>query len=359
MDFLMFFKGFWANLSVDADFGAACAEVAGIGSAIFLPQVESHSLENLEAMANACHSNGMEFHAWTINNMVSKAYSPEFLEEHRDWLAVNRNGQTGLEFPLWGRQIWWCPSSEGYLDYYLRRWESLVDVGADGLHLDFIRYPDIWDYKDGLAIERREIPEYSFCYCPRCRRRFKAEVGVDPMDVSLNPENELYLKWRQWRMDVITQTVKTIREETDIRLKLSAAVFPTPDIARTVVLQDWVSFADQLDFICTMIYTPKQWGRPVSWIKDATEEGLAEMKGLPADLSSVASAKEEASAKADKCAYYAGFGYPIRQQSPDDLRTGVISAAEGGADGVVIFSYPGPTPEQMEAIRQASLSLEG
>ena len=330
----MFFKGFWANLPVDADFHAACAEVAEVGSEIFLPQIEVYSLENIEAMAKACHSNGMELHAWTINNMVSKAYSPEFLEQHRDWLAVNRNGQTGLEFPLWGRQVWWCPSSEGYLDHYLTRWEMLADLEVDGLHLDFIRYPDIWDYEDGLAIERPEIPEYSFCYCPRCRTKFKNEAGVDPMDVPLDPGNELYQRWCRWRMDVITATVKTIREETDIRLKLSAAVFPTPDIARTVVLQDWPSFADQLDFICTMIYTPKQWGRPITWIKDATEEGLAEMKG--------------------KCAYYAGFGYPIRQQTPDDLQTGILSAAEGGADGVVIFSYPGPTPEQMEAIRKTS-----
>ena len=339
----MFFKGFWASLPVDADFHAACAEVASVGSDIFLPQIESYSLENIEAMAEACHSNGMEFHAWTINNMVSKAYPPEFLKEHRDWLAVNRNLQTGLEFPLWGRQIWWCPSSEGYLDHYLRRWESLVDLGADGLHLDFIRYPDIWDYEDGRAIERPEIPDYSFCYCPRCRRRFKEEVGVDPMDVPLDPANELYLKWRQWRMDVITASVKTIREETDIRLKLSAAVFPTPDISRTVVLQDWPSFADQLDFICAMIYTPKQWGRPVTWIKDATQEGLG----------------RERPPWRSVCKYYAGFGYPIRRQTPDDLRTGILSAAEGGADGVVIFSYPGPTPEQMEAIRVAGNKIMG
>jgi len=335
----VFFKGFWASLPVDADFDAACAEVASVGSEIFLPQIESYDAEHIEAMANACHSNGMEFHAWTINNMVSTAYSPEFLEAHRDWLAVNRNGQTGLEFPLWGRQIWWCPSSEGYQDHYLTRWETLADLGADGLHLDFIRYPDIWDYEDGLAIERPEIPEYSFCYCPRCRSRFKEEADVAPMDIPLDPSNELYQKWTRWRMDIITASVKSIREWTDIRLKLSAAVFPTPDIARTVVLQDWPSFADQLDFICTMIYTPKQWGRPITWIKDATEEGLAEIRPV----------------KAPKCRYYAGFGYPIRQQTPEDLRTGILSAAQGRADGVVIFNYHAEmTSDQLEAIRKAS-----
>jgi len=353
----MFFKGFWANLPIDADFHATCAEVAEVGSEIFLPQIEVYSIEHIEAMAKACHSNGMELHTWTINNMVSKAYPREFLEKHRDWLAVNRNGQTGLEFPLWGRQVWWCPSSEGYLDHYLTRWETLADLEVDGLHLDFIRYPDIWDYEDGLAIERPEIPEYSFCYCPRCRTKFKNEAGVDPMDVPLDPGNELYQRWCRWRMEVITATVKTIRDKIDIHLKLSAAVFPTPDIARTVVLQDWPSFADQLDFICTMIYTPKQWGRPITWIKTATEEGLAEMKGLHADLSSVALAEEEAPAKVGLCAYYAGFGYPIRQQTPDDLQTGILSAAEGGADGVVIFSYPGTTSEQIEAVRQTSAKV--
>lgn len=326
--------GFWVSLPPDADFDAACADIAETRADRIFPLVEGYGADDVARFVRACHSQGMEFHAWTMNNMVNaKTYPREFLEAHRDWLAVNRNGDTGLEFPLWGRQTWWCPNSVEYLDHYVRRWiPMLVEAGADGLHLDFIRYPDIWDYEDGRAIERPEMPEYSFCYCAECRRRFKAEVGVDPMDVPLDPANDLYLEWRRWRMESITREVRLIKENLDPGLKLSAAVFPTPDIARTVVLQDWPSFADQLDFLCTMIYHQKQWGRPITWVKQAAEEGLDEIKG--------------------KCGYFAGFGYPIRQTLPEELRTGVVCAAEAGTDGVVVFSYPGPTPEQMAALRE-------
>lgn len=337
----MFFQGFWASLPTDADFDAACADMAGTGAGKVFPNVDGYEADDLARFVNAAHAHGLEFHAWIMNNMVNaKSYSPEFLAEHRDWLAVNRNGQTGLEYPLWGRQTWWCPNSRGYLDYYINRWvPMLVAAGADGLHLDFIRYPDIWDYEDGLAIERPEIPSYSFCYCPVCRRMFKDEAGVDPMDVPLDPEDEHYQRWRRWRMDSILREVRAIKERCGPRLKLSAAVFPTPDISRTVVLQDWPSFADQLDFICTMIYHRKQWGQPITWVKQATEEGLAEMKG--------------------KCAYVAGFGYPIRQTTPDELRTGILCAKEAGADGAIIFSYPGMNAEQKQAITEANAQASG
>ncbi len=332
----MFFQGFWTSLPVDADFEAACADMAGTGANRVFPNIDGYGPADLARLSRACHANGMELHAWTLNNMVStKTYSPEFLQAHRDWLAVNRNGQTGLEFPLWGRQTWWCPNSQGYLEHYLSYWvPMLLEAGADGLHLDFIRYPDIWDYEDGLAIERPEVPDYSFCYCPTCRRMFRESSGVDPLDVPLDPDSDLYQEWRRWRMDSIVREVRAIKQRLDPQLTLSAAVFPTPDIARTVVLQDWPSFADQLDFLCTMIYHQKQWGRPITWVKQATEEGLAEMRG--------------------KCGYVAGFGYPIRQTTADELRTGILCAKEAGADGAVIFSYPGMSPEQKAAITEVN-----
>ena len=337
----MFLQSFWASLPPESDFNAACIDIAGMGASKLLPIVEAYDREQIASLINECDIHGLEFHAWTMFGMVNRsAYSQEFIEEHRSWLAVNRNGQDGLDFPLWGRQIWWCPNSPGYLAHYIERWNCmLADLGAHGLHLDFIRYPDIWDYQDGRAIERAEVPEYSFCYCPECRREFKEETGVDPLEVPLDPTDELYQEWRRWRMNVIVRDVRAIRGAIHPELKLSAAVFPTPEIARTVVLQDWPSFADQLDFICTMIYAQKQWGKPITWVKDATEEGLAEMAG--------------------KCACYAGFGYPIKDQTPDDLRAGMLSAAEGGADGVVIFHYPGLTPEQKEALILANESLTG
>ena len=331
----MFALGFWVSTLPKDGFIAACDELAGMGVTKVLAFSEEYDREAIAQLTDACHSRGMELHAWSMNNMVSFRGVPrEFIEAHRSWLAVNRNGQTGLEFPLWGRQIWWCPGNREHLDYYIDRWNGLLtDTGADGLHLDFIRYPDIWDYQDGRAIERAEVPEYSFCYCHECRDRFREETGTDPVDVPLDARDALYQEWRRWRMDVIVKTVLAVRAGIDRRLKLSAAVFPTPGISRTVVLQDWPAFADRLDFVCTMIYAQKQWGRPISWVKEATEEGCREMSA--------------------RSAYYSGFGYPIRDQTTSDLRAGLLAARDGGAEGAVIFNYPGPNERQRTVIAEA------
>ena len=161
------------------------------------------------------------------------------------------------------------------------------------------------------------------------------ETGVDPIEVPLDPNSPLYQQWTQWRYQVITDTVRQIKKQITPNLKLSAAVFPTPEIGRKNVLQDWPAFADQLDHVCTMIYAQKQWGKPITWVKEATELGLKEMNG--------------------KCLYYAGFGYPIEEMKPGELRQGIESAKEAGADGVVIYHYPGISKEQLAEVKSIKI----
>jgi uncharacterized lipoprotein YddW (UPF0748 family) len=115
---------------------------------------------------------------------------------------------------------------------------------VDGLHFDYIRYPD------------REK-----CYCDGCRERFEKQTGRQvanwPADCYEGSRREEYA---QWRCDQITRLVKAVHDEAKkIRpeICISAAVFGSYPNCRESVAQDWPVWvrAGWLDFVCPMDYT--------------------------------------------------------------------------------------------------------
>ena len=83
---------------------------------------------------------------------------------------------------------------------------------VDGLHFDYIRYPD-----------------GEHCYCEGCRKRFEADSGKPvarwPGDCYRGPRRDEY---RTWRCRQITRVVEAVsREAKRVRpgIKISAAVF--------------------------------------------------------------------------------------------------------------------------------------
>jgi uncharacterized lipoprotein YddW (UPF0748 family) len=184
----------------------------------------------------AAHAHGIEVHVWKVNHNLSTA-PREFVERMR------RAGR--LQVTVAGKpEDWLCPSNPENLKLEVA---SMLEVAAkydvDGLHFDYIRYPD------------REC-----CYCDGCRRRFEAFSGVRvahwPDDCYRGPLRERY---EQWRCDQITRLVKTVHDEAKKLkpgIKISAAVFGSYPDCRRSVGQDWVAWvrAGYLDFVCPMDY---------------------------------------------------------------------------------------------------------
>lgn len=332
----MFFKGFWVAPRFRDNYDEMCRRMAEVGSSKIWPLVESLNQDDYARFVDAAHKHEIEFHAWMINNKPEhELMHREFMLKHKDWYVVNKNGVSSVDSYLFGTYPWMCPTSEEFRRYQLDRIANLVaNPDIDGLHLDFIRYPDTFRIEGRRSYEREEVPEYSFCYCDRCRRLYYEEKGVDPIEIELKSDNPQLLEWKQWRYQQIVKEVQEIRKHLDPRFKLSAAVFPTPEISRKDVLQDWPAFADQMDHLCTMIYTPVQWGQPISWVEEATRQGVKEIKG--------------------KCKLYSGFGHLVEERRPGELREGILAAHKGGADGALIFRYPGPTPAMMKEIREVN-----
>ena len=220
---------------------------------------------------------GMEAHRWmwTMNRGEK-----EILEKHPEYYAVSRSGKSCATNPPYvGYYRFLCPSHPDvpkYLEEKAREQLALEDV--DGLHLDYIRYPDVilpvnlWEnYK---LDQSTELADYDFCYSKYSKEAFRNETGID-IDKVERPEQSL--SWRAFRYGQITKVVNRICEVAkDYQKPVTAAVFPTPDLARRIVRQDWPMW--NLSAVFPMIYHGF-YKEPIHWIGTAVEEGINSLKG--------------------------------------------------------------------------------
>ena len=94
--------------------------------------------------------------------------------------------------------------------------------------------------------------------------------------------------------------------------KISAAVFPTPDIARDLVRQDWEKF--RLDAFMPMIYS-EDYNGGIEWIADAVKIDAAVLKG--------------------KAEFFAGLNLAhVRKYG---IQKVIDTCIENGAQGVTFF----------------------
>ena len=161
-----------------------------------------------------------------------------------------------------------CPSRDEVREY-LRTVAGLAAVDNLGsVHLDYIRYPDVilpialWPKYN--LVQDKEYPDFDFCYCDVCRARFRAQSGLDPKEL---PDPAANQAWLQYRYDTITRVVAEMADVVHARGKrLTAAVFPTPAIARRLVRQDWTKW--NVDAVLPMVYNGF-YKEDVPWIERA------------------------------------------------------------------------------------------
>jgi uncharacterized lipoprotein YddW (UPF0748 family) len=131
--------------------------------------------------------------------------------------------------------------------------DSMLEVArkyeVDGLHFDYIRYPD-----------------GDHCYCDGCRKRFEAESGRPvarwPADCRSGSRREEYATWRCRQITRLVEAVHREAKKLRPSIKISAAVFGDYPGCRSGVGQDWLAWIDAgyLDFVCPMDYTESDLG---------------------------------------------------------------------------------------------------
>jgi uncharacterized lipoprotein YddW (UPF0748 family) len=192
--------------------------------------------DQLAAGVLAAHKAGLRYHAWKVCWWIEGA-DPEWVK------ALDAAGRLQINNKEQARN-WLCPSDPRNTEHELATIrEVATQYGVDGIHLDYIRYPDAYG-----------------CFCPRCKAQFTSVYGRQPEQWPIPPSRTpLWKAFSRWRADQITTFVRRVREElrrSAPSIRLSAAVFGKYPSCRDSVGQDWAQWLreDLMDFVCPMNY---------------------------------------------------------------------------------------------------------
>ena len=230
---------------------------------------EDHGVDSLALLIERAQAAGLRVHAWVnVLSLARNAQAPIVARLGRDAVLVDREGRSLLDYPdydvpqpdrryyrMGTPGLYLDPAAPGVAEELVAVFgELLVRYPAlDGLHLDYIRYPDVLPFAPGS----RFGVGLDFGYGDATRARFEAETGKRaPLGRSLANASA----WDTWRRDKISELVADIGETARAALpgvELSAAVWTYPDRAYLVLGQDWRGWLDAgwLDLAVPMSYT--------------------------------------------------------------------------------------------------------
>ncbi len=288
------------------------------------------SNELYEKIGPLCEQAGIQLHAWrwTINR-------GQYINEHPDWYAVNRQGQSVVDNPPYVHYYrWLCPSRPEVREEIANDYASLAVIpGMSGVHLDYVRYSDIY-LPVGLLpkynlVQEFEMPEYDYCYCSSCRGQFKTKHGYDPLETE-DPSKDL--NWHQFRLDLVVDLVRDIVKAVHQKESIiTGAVFPTPEMSRNMVRQDWARF--NLDAYLPMLYH-KFYLQPTDWIGDCVKEIRSEI--------------------GSRVPVFAGILNDPAVFTPEVLERTVMQVKEAGGQGIAIFTAGSLREEQLKTLTLTS-----
>ncbi len=306
-------------------------QVRGRGDAYYAsdlaPQAEEleaapKGFDPLNQIIRRAHADGMEVHAWINVYLVWSAGAPprsvlHAVNAHPDWISVRADGRRLVEMlpqefqeeRLEGMYLSpGNPEVKRNLREIVREIVTRYDV--DGIHLDYIRYP-----------------EPTVGYDAATRTAFEREFGVDPIQIDAPDSTtlavigadripDLRARWIQWKRDQVTDLVRSIRSDLDLMgrpLKLTAAVIADQNAALNRYLQDWPTWLHDglLDAAVPMAYSPST---PI------VERQLRAAMAIPTQRQ-----------------VWAGIG--IYNQGSRDAADKIRKARALGVDGIALFSY--------------------
>jgi uncharacterized lipoprotein YddW (UPF0748 family) len=276
----------------------------------------------LERIVRLGHAAGLEVHAWINVFLVwSRGEPPQsalhVVNAHPDWISVKSDGQSLVEmvpreFEDERLEGMYLAPGNPEVQRHIRDvvHEIVTRYAVDGIHLDYIRYPE---------------PDVG--YDTASRTQFMRQFGVDParfespdstlMDL-VGPEGvaDLRQKWDAWKREQITDLVRDIRGDLDLvrpGIQLTAAVIADQAAALDRYDQDWPSWLREglLDAVIPMTYSPST---PI------VVRQLTEARSIPTQR-----------------LLYAGIA--IYNEGARDAADKIRKARELGVDGIALFSY--------------------
>jgi len=358
--------------AVDGGFNTLIVQVRGRGDAYYRsrwePRAETlaeqkESFDPLGLVIGEAHRAGLTVHAWLNTSLVANMDElPKSqnhpIYEHPEWLMVPRalaaklfvmdprdpkylaeivSYSKGDRSQLEG--LYLSPAHPAVKDHLYSIWIDVLEkYDVDGLHFDYVRYPNTgFDYSRTSLDRFRAAVEKTL---GEGERRVLASIFErDPL-VYVNAFPDRYA---QFQRDQVTEIVERIHygvKKRKPKVVISAAVFANDDDAFNNRFQDWKLWLRHglIDAVCPMAYTPDT---------DTFRKQITIAVGN-------ASGRE----------VWAGIGaYRIPPESSIEK---IRISRELGARGFVLFSYDSlvrhsennPADDYIEKIKQSVLGNE-
>ena len=260
-------------------------------------KVPRRAEDGLQALLASASKHKVRVHAWiTCWSLEGSDPSQQALLKSSQRLMADEKG-VALN--------WLCPSVPENRALLLDGIKALAFRGVQGIHLDYVRYP-----------------ETQGCYAMATRRAFETVLGrrvtTWPQDVlSGGPDSVAFDRFRQQEITSFVQEVRQVLQKSTAGCELSAAVFPTPESAR-VRGQNWSRWVNEsmVDFVCPMMYSNTGYG-----FEQALKSGLVEIR--------------------ERVRVWPGIGYSADESQLD--RRGIAEQLEkvrqAHVGGVAFFAY--------------------
>ncbi len=238
--------------SYRSNFNQIIAEVRYRGDAMYIPNrtnddfpnpepicylIEKSGFDPLQYLIEQAQKHNIEVHAWFTVYVVTPHEETNMRPgnvyyEHPEWITVNNHGRkmrmTEHEGAFLDPGI---PEVQDYLTNVIL--DVAMNYQIDGIHLDYIRYP-----------------EFKLGYNPLAMQQYELETKVTT--------ETAWLYWRQRQVSRLVSRVYAEVKSIDPRIAVTASVKPDIRSARSEHGQNWMEWIENqtIDYVYLMAYTP-------------------------------------------------------------------------------------------------------
>jgi hypothetical protein len=283
-------------------------------------------------------------------------FDPALLPSFPDARPIDADGLPDRGFD-WYRGV--CPTHEGYLAVKIERLRRVVaELEPDGLFLSFTRFPGFWE---------NWVPDYHFtnadrfCFCPRCRAMFAADLALDLPAGDTAAQARWILEqhrdaWTTWRcqciVDAIDRIATALREvRPNLAIMLNTLAFPASDfggadVRRDLAAQDLGTLHEVVDQFELMTYL-QILNRSDAWLAPAVADARRSVPDRP-----LLCTLQVAPLYTDGVHAGRGRATAITAQ---DLDRGARAALDAGADGLVFYHWTDVLQDEVEGGRKRAV----
>jgi uncharacterized lipoprotein YddW (UPF0748 family) len=226
-------------------------------------------IDPLAALLRDAHAAGLRVHAWVnVLSLADNRDAPLLRDLGRGAVLVDQRGRSILDYPqlevpppdrayyrMGTPAIWLDPAALGLEERLAATFAELLarHPDFDGLHLDYIRFPDVLPFAPGS----RFGVGLDFGHGEATRALFREQTGLEPPDAKSRGNADAWDGWRRDRVTALVAAIRGAARGARPGLELSAAVIPSVDRAYYALLQDWRRWLEEglLEFAVAMAYT--------------------------------------------------------------------------------------------------------